>query len=94
MERPYSCLIKEGNALMNTFTISYNVLHYENELFSCTYDELTSWVKNALKLIEQKETKGKESELYQYIRRFRGRAGDITLSELKNIIRSLENVSG
>jgi hypothetical protein len=93
MKGIYCSLINEANALMNTFTISYNVREHEDELFSSTYDELTNWVRNALKLIEQREVNGKQSEIYQYIRRFRGRAGDITLKELRNIVSSLESIS-
>jgi hypothetical protein len=91
MEKLYGCLISEANNLRNTFTISYNVAEYKDELFSSTYDELSMWVRKALKLIETNEKEGKESYLYRHIRKFRGRAGDITLNELKNLIHELEN---
>jgi hypothetical protein len=86
----YSTLINEANSLMGTFTISYNVNKYENDLFSSTYDELSKWIREALTVIQQKEELGKESELYKYIRKFRGRAGDVTLEELKYIVHNLE----
>jgi hypothetical protein len=88
----YENLIDEANKLVKTFTISYNITHYEQELFSSTYDELTAWIRKALKIVEDTEVNGKNSDLYKCIRRFRGRAGDVTLREMENIIQCLKNV--
>jgi hypothetical protein len=93
MENAYSCLINEAKDLMSTFTISYKIKNHEDDLFSSTYDELTKWVRKALSMIEQCENGGKDCELYKSIRRFRGRAGDITLKELQDIVLHLQAVN-
>jgi hypothetical protein len=88
----YCSIIDEANSLMDTFTISYNVSKYEGELFSSTYDELSGWVRKTLQLIESDEELGRDSDIYKYIRKYRGRAGDITLIELQHIVKNLEDI--
>jgi hypothetical protein len=88
----YCSLIDEANNLMDTFTISYNVSKYEGELFSSTYDELSGWIRKVLQLIESDEELGRDSDIYKDIRKYRGRAGDITLIQLQNIIKNLEGI--
>lgn len=90
MNMAYENLICHANKLIRTFTISYNVGIYCNELFSSTYDELNGWVKEALKEIEAHESGGRECELYKFVRKFRGRTGDITLNQFQRLIHQLE----
>jgi hypothetical protein len=89
MGRAYELLISEGSKLLNTFTINYEVENYEDEFFSSTYDELSGWVRKVLKEIEKNEDSGKDSDLYKYVRKFRGRAGDISLKEMNRIMNQL-----
>lgn len=90
MNKAYENLLINANKLARTFTISYNVGVYCNDLFSSTYDELNKWIKDALREIETHESGGKECELYKFIRKFRGRTGDITLDQFNYIIHQLE----
>ncbi|WP_055669206.1 hypothetical protein [Desnuesiella massiliensis] len=90
MNNSYANVLKEANNLIGTYTIRYDVGKYSEDLYSSTYDDISKWVRNALVIIEANELNGRESELYKNIRRFRGRAGDLTLKELKNIISLLE----
>ena len=90
MNNSYAEVLKEANKLIGTYTIRYDVEKYREDLYSSTYDDISKWVRNALVIIEANELNGRESELYKNVRRFRGRAGDLTLKELKNIISILE----
>lgn len=86
----YEELIKEANKLIGTFTIRYNFGNYGKELYSSTYDELSGWIRKVLKEVEVREAKGKESGLYSEFHKFRGRSGDVTLSEMKHLVSMLE----
>jgi hypothetical protein len=92
MAMDYECIISEAKELTNTFTISYDVDNHSMEKFSSTYDELSGWVRKTLKVIEINECSGKESDLYKYIRRFRGRSGDINLEVMEQIIYQLQHL--
>ncbi|WP_139903855.1 hypothetical protein [Clostridium thermarum] len=87
----YADLICEANKLLKTFTIRYNFGDYGKDLYSSTYDELSGWIRKALKTIEERDAKGRESELYLEIKKFRGRSGDLSLSEMKHIVALLES---
>lgn len=92
MAMDYECVINEAKELTNTFTISYDVDNHSKEKFSSTYDELSGWVRKTLKVIEANECSGKECELYKFIRKFRGRSGDINLEVMEQIIYQLQHV--
>jgi hypothetical protein len=82
----YNDLICEADKLLKTFTIRYNFGDYGKDLYSSTYDELSGWIRKALKTIEEREASGRDSELYLEIKKFRGRSGDMTLSEMKHVV--------
>lgn len=82
----YNDLICEANRLLKTFTIRYNFGDYGKDLYSSTYDELSGWIRKALKLIEEREESGRDSNLYIEIRKFRGRSGDMTRSEMEHVV--------
>ncbi len=85
----YGNLIDEARELMDTFTIRYNFGDYGKELYSSTYDELSGWIRKALKQIETKEAEGRNSNLYMELHKFRGRSGDVTLNEMKHLVTML-----
>ncbi|MDP4090144.1 MAG: hypothetical protein Q8930_12845 [Bacillota bacterium] len=85
----YEDLISDANKLTGTFTIRYNFGDYGKELYSSTYDELSGWIRKALKEIELHEAGGRSSTLYMELHKFRGRAGDVTLSEMLHLISML-----
>lgn len=86
----YEDLIKEANKLIGTFTIRYNFGNYGKELYSSTYDELSGWIRKAIKEVEVGEENGRDSGLYCELHKFRGRSGDMTLSEMKHLVSMLE----
>lgn len=90
MCKDYAYILSEANNLMKTFTISYNVVGHRDELYSSTYDELSGWVRKALKCIENGQDGGRDSNLYLTIRKFRGRSGDINLNIFKSLVHDLE----
>lgn len=83
-------ILEEAYELKETFTITYPFGIHKDSLYSTTYDELSKWLRKAIRYFKSTSPLEKDDPFVVYLNSFRGKMGNIDKAEFDHIIMMLE----
>lgn len=89
----YDSFLRDGQELLETFTIRYPHGIYKESVYSSTYDDLSKWLRSLITFLKA-DKEPSSAEFVGYLNSFRGKLGNIDKTEFLYILSELERYKG